>query len=86
MQLILADIIFKLELLPHAVFKREADNLILTATVNLYDALCGVIIPVNTLDGRSFRVYNVHLIQPGYEKIITGEGMPILGDPGKNVS
>lgn len=51
--------------------------------MNLSDALGGAIIPVNTLDGRSFRVCNVHLVQPGYEKVIMGEGMPILGEPGR---
>jgi len=79
-----ADIIFRLDLQPHPVFKREVNNLVQNVTVNLYEALCGVIVPVNTLDGRSFRVYNVHLIQPGYEKLIKGEGMPILDEPGKN--
>lgn len=78
-----ADVIFQLVMQPHPVFKRDKNNLIMNVTVNLYDALCGVIIPINTLDGRSFRVYNVHLIQPGYEKIIPGEGMPLSGEPGK---
>ncbi|CAL8081010.1 unnamed protein product [Orchesella dallaii] len=78
-----ADIIFRLQLQPHPVFKREVNNLVQNVTVNLYEALCGVIVPVNTLDGRSFRVYNVHLIQPGYEKLIKGEGMPILEEPGR---
>lgn len=78
-----ADVIFQLQLQPHPVFRREKNNLVMRVTVNLYEALCGVVIPVNMLDGRTFRVFNVHLVQPGYEKIITGEGMPLLDEPGK---
>jgi len=78
-----ADIIFKLAIQPHPVYTREGNNLALSRTISLYEALCGVVIPINTLDGRSFRIYNVNLVQPGYEKVIKGEGMPLLGEPGK---
>jgi len=50
---------------------------------NLCDALCGVLVDVNTLDGRHFKVLNVHVAEPGYEKIVPGEGMPVYGVPGK---
>jgi len=56
---------------------------VLVKEVTLYDALCGVYVHVDTLDGRTFTVYNVHVVQPGFEKVIPGEGMPIFGEAGK---
>lgn len=78
-----ADVIFFVQIQKHPVYEREKNNLVMSVKVTLYDAMCGALIPVKTLDGRSFKVLNVHMVQPGYEKVLPGEGMPILGQPGK---
>jgi DnaJ-class molecular chaperone len=65
------------------VYRREGDNLIMTVDVNLCEALCGVLVRVDTLDDRLFHVFNVHVVQPGYEKVVPGEGMPVFGETGE---
>lgn len=54
--IITADIIFVTEDSPHEIFRREGDNLLMTALVSLKDALVGTVITVNTLDDRIIRV------------------------------
>lgn len=83
---IVADVIFVAQIQSHSIFEREGNNLVMTVTVNLCEALCGAQVPVKTLDGRSFKVFNVHMVQPGYEKVLAGEGMPVLGEPGEIVN
>jgi len=70
--------------MPHLTYEREGNNLVLNRTMNLCDALTGVGLQIDTLDDRRFRIYVVHIVEPGYEKVIPGEGMPVLGDPGEN--
>lgn len=77
-----ADVIFVAKIEPHSRYTREGNNLVMTVNVNLCEALCGAQVPIETLDGRKFNVFNVHMVQPGYAKVLTGEGMPVYGEPG----
>jgi DnaJ-class molecular chaperone len=50
-----ADIIFILQTKPHARFERDGDDLIHTANITLEEALTGVNLQIQTLDGRMLR-------------------------------
>jgi DnaJ-class molecular chaperone len=51
-----ADIVFILNTKPHPRFEREGDDLVYAATVTLEQALTGVEVSVQTLDGRVLKV------------------------------
>jgi curved DNA-binding protein len=46
------DLYFKVHVLPHPIFKREGNDIVVEHTVNLTDALLGTIIQVPTLEGE----------------------------------
>ncbi|XP_033208882.1 dnaJ homolog subfamily B member 13-like [Belonocnema kinseyi] len=76
-----ADVIFITEDRPHDIFKRDGDNLMMTVNVFLQEALTGVIVTVNTIDDRIFRVPITSVITPDYQKRVLGEGLPIVNNP-----
>ena len=69
------DIIFEIEEKPHSVFTRNKDDLVMTHTIPLVDALCGADISVTGVDGKLHKVH-VDTVHPGTEKIVPGQGMP----------
>ena len=72
-----ADICFVLEEAPHAVFKREGDDLVHVAPITLKEALCGTVVPIMHVDGdRQLKVNVRDVVYPGYEKVVANEGMP----------
>lgn len=46
------DLYFKVNVLPHPVFKREGNDIVVERTVNMTDALLGTVIKVPTLEGE----------------------------------
>lgn len=75
---IAADIIFVVTDKAHQYFKRDSDNnLLYVAKLNLRDALVGCMINVPTIDGRVLSIQVNEVIQPGTQKRIPGEGLPI---------
>ncbi|CAG7818991.1 unnamed protein product [Allacma fusca] len=77
-----ADIVFVIREQRHEVYERDGNNIIYKACVNLCETLCGITLPIVTLDKRSFNVSVVHIIRPGYEKVVKGEGFPVFGEVG----
>jgi len=77
-----ADIVFIVDEKPHATFTREGNDLVLKATIPLVDALCGTVIPVTHLDGRTLRVPVNRPMNPGEALVMRGEGMPVSKSPG----
>ncbi|CAH1987155.1 unnamed protein product [Acanthoscelides obtectus] len=73
-----ADIIFITEDRPHETFMRDGDDLVMIATITLQEALLGTTITVKTIDHRTIRVPITDVVSPKYEKVVEGEGMPIL--------
>lgn len=72
-----SDIIFKINIKPHDVFTVEKSNLILKKNVSLVQALKGDLsFDIKTLDSRSINISIKEIINPGYQKVIKGEGMP----------
>ncbi|KAH6566870.1 hypothetical protein BASA62_006445 [Batrachochytrium salamandrivorans] len=71
---------------PHAVFKRDGDNLRVTVHTTLAEALCGFSRTLQHLDGQSIQVQGAtgnKPVQPGSEIVISGKGMPVSRTPGK---
>ncbi|KAH6569378.1 hypothetical protein BASA60_008211 [Batrachochytrium salamandrivorans] len=80
------DIEFVIEEKPHAVFKRDGDNLRVTVHTTLAEALCGFSRTLQHLDGQSIQVQGAtgnKPVQPGSEIVIAGKGMPVSRTPGK---
>jgi len=71
-----ADIIFVIEEKPHSRFVRQGDNLVYTARLYLHQALTGHTVELYTLDNRTLKVPITEVVYPGYQKIVSGEGMP----------
>eukprot|EP00054_Salpingoeca_dolichothecata_P013161 m.73287 g.73287 ORF g.73287 m.73287 type:complete len:351 (-) comp20329_c2_seq1:18-1070(-) len=76
-----ADVVFVLTYKKHPRFTREGNNLIHTAKISLAHALTGCVLPLVTLDGRQLNIPVNQIVSPGYEQIVTGEGMPNSKDP-----
>jgi len=74
---------------PHETFKRKGADLLITKTLSLNEALCGFEFTLKHLDGREIVIRSQpgEVIQPEdgngkpYVKIVSGEGMPSLGQP-----
>ena len=68
---------------PHPRFKRSKNDLSFSASITLLEALTGVTLSVNTLDGRTLPISVSDVIKPGMQKVIAGEGMPLIKDSSK---
>lgn len=78
-----ADIIVTIDQEPHAVYRREGDDLIISETISLWEVFtCSCTLDLTTLDGRKLAVpINCVSFPPFREKIIPREGMPSTKDP-----
>ncbi|KAJ3072333.1 DnaJ sub B member 13 [Podochytrium sp. JEL0797] len=72
-----ADLVFIIKELPHARFKRQGNDLVVSTTVTLGQALIGSIITVQTLDDRTLQIPVNDVVHPNYVKEVSKEGMPI---------
>ncbi|CAD5164712.1 unnamed protein product [Musa acuminata subsp. malaccensis] len=78
-----ADIVFIIDEKPHDVFTREGNDLIVTQKISLVEALTGYTVHLTTLDSRSLTIPINSVIHPGYEEVVSREGMPIPKDPSR---
>ncbi|XP_010464510.1 PREDICTED: dnaJ homolog subfamily B member 1-like [Camelina sativa] len=78
-----SDLVFIVDEKPHAVFKRDGNDLVITQKIPLVEALTGYTAQVTSLDGRTVTVPINSVISPSYEEVVKGEGMPIPKDPSK---
>ncbi|OEL38106.1 DnaJ-like protein subfamily B member 13 [Dichanthelium oligosanthes] len=78
-----SDLVFIIEERPHPKFKRDGNDLIYTHKISLVEALTGCTVQVTTLDGRSLTVHVKSIVNPTYEEVVPGEGMPITREPPK---
>ncbi|KAL6496171.1 hypothetical protein OROGR_029429 [Orobanche gracilis] len=78
-----SDLVFIIDEKPHSVFKRDGNDLIVTQKISLVEALTGYTAQVTTLDGRNLTIPINTIVNPNYEEVIKGEGMPIPKEPGK---
>jgi DnaJ family protein B protein 4 len=78
-----ADITFVLSQKPHPLYTREGNDLVMTHTLPLKDALCGGEVTVRTPDGRTVRVPLTEIVTPTSVKVVDGEGMPLSKSPSR---
>ena len=78
-----SDLVFVIEEREHPKFQRDGNDLVYTHKISLVDALIGCTVQLTTLDGRSLAVPVKSVINPTYEEVIPGEGMPITREPSK---
>ncbi|KAF3621688.1 putative thioredoxin H2-like [Capsicum annuum] len=76
------DLVFVIEEKPHAVFKRDGNDLVINQKISLLDALTGKTIGLTTLDERKLTIPITEVVKPGQELIIPNEGMPISKERG----
>jgi DnaJ family protein B protein 4 len=70
------DIVFVVKEKEHQYYKRDGDDLVYTANINLSQALVGIKITLPTLDGRNLEIQITDVISPNYVHRVRGEGMP----------
>ncbi|XP_071395728.1 dnaJ homolog subfamily B member 13 [Centroberyx affinis] len=76
-----ADIVFIVRQKSHAWFVRQQNDLVHKAQISLEMALTGFSVDVETLDGRLLNIPINDIVHPTYNKVVTGEGMPLSQDP-----
>uniref|UniRef100_A0A8C5MBE9 J domain-containing protein n=1 Tax=Leptobrachium leishanense TaxID=445787 RepID=A0A8C5MBE9_9ANUR len=75
-----ADIIFIVKEKPHPRFKRQGNNLIYTASIELGKALIGCTVEIETLDERILNIPINDIVHPKYSKVVPGEGLKLSQD------
>ncbi|XP_038640478.1 LOW QUALITY PROTEIN: dnaJ homolog subfamily B member 1-like [Scyliorhinus canicula] len=76
-----ADIIFVLKDKPHSVYKRNGSDIIYQAKISLREALCGCTLSIPTLDKKTHMMTFKDVIQPGSQRRIASEGLPLPKQP-----
>lgn len=76
------DIIFFISEKRHQLFRREGEDLELGVEIPLVKALTGCTISVPLLGGGKMSLTVDDIIYPGFEKIITDQGMPVSKQEG----
>lgn len=79
------DVVIVVNEQPHDVFKRKGADLLLERNISLYEALTGVDIVVDFVDGTKFRVKTPkgHVISDGQLMTIEDKGLPFHKNPYK---
>lgn len=78
-----ADLVYIIDEKPHSVFVRDGNDLVVTQTISLNEALTGYTLSINTLDGRGLTVPVDNVTHATYEEVVLREGMPIPKEPTK---
>jgi curved DNA-binding protein len=50
------DLLVNVNVLPHAVFRREGSNILIEKNISVWDAILGVNLDIQTLDGKSLQI------------------------------
>ena len=86
---IAADIVFIIDEKPHNLFTREGNDLVMTQNISLAEGetlTSNYTFQLITLDGRGLTIAVDNGIDPNYEKVVDGEGMPISKNPSQKGS
>lgn len=77
-----ADLVFVIDEKPHEIFRRDGNDLLMNYNLTLAEAIGGLTVEAKTLDNRGLLIPVNEIISPGYEVLVSGEGMPIAKEPG----
>ncbi|KAL3819053.1 hypothetical protein ACJIZ3_004958 [Penstemon smallii] len=77
-----ADLVFVIDEKPHSTYKRDGNDLIMNYHVTLAEAIGGTTVNFTTLDKRDLSIPVQDIVSPGYELVVSREGMPIAKEPG----
>eukprot|EP01029_Cantina_marsupialis_P028305 TRINITY_DN775998_c0_g1_i1.p1 TRINITY_DN775998_c0_g1~~TRINITY_DN775998_c0_g1_i1.p1 ORF type:complete len:305 (+),score=90.62 TRINITY_DN775998_c0_g1_i1:32-946(+) len=78
------DVIVEIVQVPHENFSLDTKgNLIYRSKITLKEALGDCCVPVKTLEGKILSVSCNEVITPTTEKVLLGQGFPLLSDPSK---
>lgn len=75
------DIHLTVNILPHRIFKREEDDLVMDLSINCFEAVLGKKVEFNTIDGKTLETSIPPGIQPGQTLNVQGYGMPNMSNP-----
>ncbi|MDO8930517.1 MAG: J domain-containing protein [Bacteroidota bacterium] len=75
------DLLVKIKILPHRLFERIGNDLKTTEHINLFDAVLGGDVTINTIDGK-IKVKIPASSQNNKTLRIKGKGMPVYGKAG----
>jgi len=70
------DLIVNVRIMPHGMFRREGDNLILEKFISAWDAMLGTKIDISTLDNKSLEIAVPAGSQPETVLSCRNEGLP----------
>ena len=74
------DVYLTLHQAPHALFKRQKNDLLVNLDITLKDAILGFDRKLRHLDGHEVDIVGDYNVQDGEEIRIANEGMPIRGE------
>lgn len=77
------DIEFVIDEKPHALYKRQGDDLHMDLQLSLQEALVGFSKPIKTLEGKELMVTNKTVTRPEQEIRFPQRGMPDQKDPSR---
>ena len=72
------DLHIRIKISPHSEFTRKDNNLLLKKTITLKESLCGFILEVHHINGKTLRLNhsaNSHVIKPKDLKVVPSYGM-----------
>lgn len=75
------DVIFNVQTAPHALFKRNGNDLAMTMKITLSEALLGFTKTFKHMDGHEVEVSESGVTQYGFKRRLSGEGMPVHNIP-----
>lgn len=70
------DLYVKIHVKPHPVFRREGSNLLMDLPVKLTDALLGITVPIETLEGKTLEVKIPPMKRAEELLRVSGKGIP----------
>lgn len=77
-----ADVIFTVKDKEHPLFSRNGDDLLHVVKISLKQALCGCVVPVPTLHGKSFTINaSKEVVTPQTRKVFKKFGLPNYKNP-----
>lgn len=70
------DLIVNIQILPNKKFKREGQHIVLEKTINVWDAILGTTLPIETLDKKHIDIIVPAGTQPNTVMSCKGAGLP----------